>query len=173
MQTNFAKSLKLVLQSEGGNDDDPLDRGGRTSRGIIQREYDKWRTANGQPLADVWYATDAEISTIYHDDYWEPFCDKFATGIDYLYFDLAVNGGPHRSAVTLQRSLGVVADGIIGPKTLAALTVVDPATFIVSYSDAKRAFYRSLNQPRFINGWLNRCDMVQTAAMQMIKQETT
>lgn len=169
MIENFKPSLKLVLQSEGGNDDDPHDHGGRTSRGIIQREYDKWRTAKGMPTADVWHATDEEIATIYHDDYWEPWGDQFAIGIDYLYFDMSVNGGPHRAAVILQKSLGVVADGVLGPKTLAALATWDPGKLIVVYSEAKRDFYRSLNQPRFIKGWLNRCDSVQTDALKMVQ----
>lgn len=84
--SNFAPSLRAVLQDEGGNDDDPADHGGRTSRGITQREYDAWRSLNGNPSIDVWKASDAEISTIYHDEYWEPFCDGFPIGPDYLYF---------------------------------------------------------------------------------------
>lgn len=169
MIENFLPSLKLVLKSEGGNDDDPQDHGGRTSRGLIQREYDKWRKAQGLQTKDVWYAADTEISSIYHDDYWEPLCDQFPIGIDYLYFDMAVNAGPHRAAVLLQRSLGVVADGVIGPKTLSALDAADRGKLILAFSEAKRDFYRSLNQPRFIKGWLNRCDSVQDAALKMIQ----
>ena len=113
--SNFPASLKLVLQSEGGNDDDPADHGGRTSRGIIQREYDAWRQGRSLPTRDVWTATDDEIASIYHDEYWAPFCDDMPTGVDYLYFDMAVNAGPHRAAVMLQRALGLTDDGRIGP----------------------------------------------------------
>lgn len=165
--TNFPASLKLLLQSEGGNDDDALDHGGRTSRGVTQREYDKWRASHSLPTRDVWTADDAEISTIYHDDYWEPFCDQFRIGFDYLFFDMSVNAGPHRAAVLLQRSLGVTDDGVIGQKTLAALAAVDQKKLITIYTEKKRDFYQSLNQPRFIHGWLNRCDQVQAAAIHM------
>ena len=79
--SNFPASLKLVLASEGGNDDDPLDHGGRTSRGITQREYDAWRSAKGLPIIDVWTAPQADVTTIYHDEYWNPYCDAMPTGI--------------------------------------------------------------------------------------------
>lgn len=167
--SNFSASLAFVLKDEGGNDDDPQDHGGRTSRGITQREYDKWRTGQGLDMADVWDASDTEIDCIYHDDYWVPFGDRFPTGIDYLFFDMAVNAGPRRAAVLLQRALGVVDDGKIGPKTLAAVNSEEPGTLVISYTDAKRSFYHSLNQPRFIKGWLNRCDHVQTNALKMLQ----
>lgn len=167
--SNFAPSLKYLLVDEGSNDDDPQDHGGRTSRGITQREYDKWRLAQGLPTIDVWTADDAAISKIYHDDYWLPFGDQFPVGLDYLYFDMAVNAGPHRAAVLLQRALGVVDDGKIGPKTMAALSVADPVQLITGFDDAKRKFYRSLNQQRFIKGWLNRCDHVRANALKMME----
>ncbi len=168
MQANFQASLKAVLQDEGGNDDDPADHGGRTSRGITQREYDAWRKLKAQPTHDVWAATDTEISAIYHDEYWNPFCDGFPIGVDYLYFDMAVNAGPSRAAILLQRALGVAADGRIGPITRLAVTKADPRKLVTDYSTAKRAFYISLHQPKFTKGWLNRCDHVQKIAMAMI-----
>jgi|ERR1035437_605876 lysozyme family protein len=165
---NFPKSLAALLQDEGGNDDDKADHGGRTSRGITQREYDKWRADQHLLTRDVWTADTLEITAIYHDDYWEPLCDDLPDGIDYLYFDLAVNAGPHRAAVLLQRTLGVPDDGKVGPQTLLALSKADPKTLIGTYTDAKRTFYHGLNQPRFLKGWLNRCDHVQSVALAMV-----
>src|ERR1700690_1269918 len=101
--SNFDKSLAFVLKDEGGNDDDPADHGGRTSRGITQREYTAWLAEQGLPDHDVWTASEHDIEEIYHDEYWEPYCDNFPNGIDYLYFDMAVNAGPYRAAVLLQR----------------------------------------------------------------------
>ncbi len=167
--SNFAASLAAVRKDEGGNDDDPADHGGRTSRGITQREYDAFRHIKGMATADVWQASDAEIDAIYHDQYWEPWGDKFPVGVDYLYFDMAVNAGPHRAVVLLQRALGVADDGHIGVLTLAALAKTDPAALIAMYSDKKRSFYKSLNQPRFTRGWLNRVAHVQAIATEMLK----
>lgn len=168
MISNFSASLKLVLQDEGGNDDDPSDHGGRTSRGITQKEYDAWRQLKGQPTQDVWTASQDEVAAIYHDEYWEPLCDQFPIGADYLYFDMAVNGGPHEAAILLQRALGVTADGRIGPITRLALSKADARTLITNYTNAKRAFYISLHQPKYTKGWLNRCNHVQSSAMAMV-----
>ena len=169
MKENFQASLVAVRKDEGGNDDDPADHGGRTSRGITQREYDAFRHLSGKPSSDVWAATDDEINAIYHDQYWEPWCDKFPVGIDYLYFDMAVNAGPHRATVLLQRALGVADDGHIGVLTLMALSKADPKELIAHYSTAKKTFYISLNQPRFTRGWLNRVVHVQEIATEMLK----
>jgi len=165
---NFKKSLGFVLQSEGGNDDDPADHGGRTSRGITQREYTAWLSEQALPDKDVWMATNNDISSIYHDEYWMPYCDNFPGGIDYLYFDMAVNAGPHRAAVLLQRALGVADDGRIGPVTREAVISADAKTIIETYSQKKRDFYISLHQQRFLKGWLNRVNSVQENALTMI-----
>lgn len=166
--SNFQASLAAVLKSEGGNDDDPSDHGGRTSRGITQREYDAWCVEKGHPKGDVWQAPQAYIDAIYHDEYWNPYCDGFPTGLDYLYFDMAVNAGPNRAAILLQRALGVNDDGRIGPITRAAIAKTDPKQLISAYSEVKAAFYRSLHQPKYTKGWLNRTAEVARAASYMV-----
>lgn len=168
MQINWPASLALLLKSEGGNDDDPADHGGRTSRGITQREYTAWRAGKGMPDKDVWTASDAEVAAIYHEEYWNPFCDLMPVGVDYLYFDMAVNAGPYRAAVLLQRALGVADDGRIGPITRCAIAKADGIDLINKFSAQKTAFYQSLHQPRFIKGWLNRVAAVKKSALQMV-----
>ena len=175
MQSNFALSLAALLKDEGGNDDDPDDHGGRTSRGITQREWSAWLQLHPYPgaPADVWDAPDGEIEALYEDHYWEPWCDKLPVGVDYLYFDFAVNAGPHRATITLQRAIGVADDGVFGPITLLAATKADPKLLISAFSEAKRKFYRSLRQPKFLRGWLNRVDHVQDVALSMLNEGTT
>lgn len=168
---NFEAALAAVLEAEGGNDDDPADHGGRTSHGITQAEYDAWRREQGAPEQDVWKISPSEIHQIYHDEYWEPWCDMLPKGLDFLYFDLAVNAGPHEATLVLQRAVGVAADGRIGPRTREAIRAADPAGAISRFTKYKRAFYLSLHQPRFIHGWLNRADAAQATAMAMAKGE--
>jgi len=165
---NFKKSLSFVLLDEGGNDDDPADHGGRTSRGITQREYTAWLSEQGLQDKDVWTSTDQDIEEIYRTEYWNPYCDNFPSGIDYMYFDMAVNAGPHRAAVLLQRTLGINEDGRVGPVTREAITESDPDALIEKYTEVKRSFYLSLHQPKFTKGWLNRCDNVMKNALTMI-----
>lgn len=168
MKESWSKAYSFVRQSEGGNDDDPLDHGGRTSRGITQREYSSWRREQNEPPRDVWNASEEEIKTIYHDEYWLPHCDILPVGIDYLFFDMAVNAGPYRATVLLQRALGVTDDGRIGPITREAIRKADATTLISKYSETKIAFYRSLHQPHNIKGWLNRVAFVRNQANSML-----
>jgi lysozyme family protein len=170
MQDNWKQSLAFVLKSEGGNDDDPADHGGRTSRGITQREYNAWRQERHQPVMDVWQAPQSDIEAIYHDEYWMPLCDTLPTGLDYMVFNNNVLDGPVRSTILLQRALGVVADGRVGPLTRQAIHGCNPVVTIHRLSDASRDFYLGLHQPKFTRGWLNRVAFVQENALSMLQK---
>jgi len=172
MSDRFAACLPFVLQQEGGNDDDPRDPGGRTSRGIIQREYNAYRKRKGLAPADVWKASDAEIAEIYRTQYWEPYCPQMPAGVDLSFFDNAVNEGPYRAAVLLQRALGVRDDGRIGPVTLNAIDEADPKLLINNYASRRLAFYRSLATFKYFSkGWTARTEECRAASLRMLGQE--
>lgn len=63
--SSYAEALRRLLQHEGGNDDDPRDPGGRTSRGIIQREWNVWRETHPGLPADVWQAPQSRAEKYY------------------------------------------------------------------------------------------------------------
>ena len=167
---NFARALKLVLVDEGGLDDDPHDHGGRTAYGIIQREYDGFRARHNVPRQDVWRITPAEYTEIYRDRYWSPWCDRLPAGMDYAFFDAAVNTGPAQAARNLQQALGLRVDGFIGDVTLArasalAADAAGAEVLLHAFCERRRAFYRALRQfPRYGRGWLARVDHVEKAA---------
>ena len=166
---NFLPCLQLVLKSEGGNDDNPRDPGGRTSRGITQTEYDCYCEINLLPKNDVWSAPEMSITAIYLTSYWEPWCPKMPIGIDYVFFDMSVNTGQHEAIVMLQRALNVTADGHIGHVTLASLYKKDPKQLVTLISLEREAFYRSLRAFRYFGkGWLNRVKAVEADALAMI-----
>lgn len=170
MDANWLPSLKYVRADEGGNDDDPDDPGGRTSRGIIQREYDAWRAARQLPKNDVWKATDDEVNAIYQEQYWDPWCPQFPTGLDYLFFDMDVNMGFHEAATLLQRGLGVKTDGKLGIVTLGALKACDPAKTIATITTAKATFYHQLRTWwKYGKGWTARYMRAAQRATAMAK----
>lgn len=168
--SNFENCLALVLQSEGQNSDDPDDHGGRTSRGVTQKEYSAWRHLQGLPPLDVWDAPQSDINTIYHNEYWEPNCDDLPIGVDYIYFNGCVLDGPVAATRILQRAVGVADDGRIGPITRAAINNTAPTTIILKMSAESAAYYQSLHQPKYIKGWLNRVNFVQQNALLMVIQ---
>lgn len=60
-----------------------------------------------------------------------------------------------------QRILGVTADGIVGPKTIAAVNSVNQKKFFNEVYKAREKFLHDIvknnpSQKRFIKGWLNR-----------------
>jgi lysozyme family protein len=69
----------------------------------------------------------------------------------------------------LQSSIGCVPDGIIGPRTRGLICDSNNATLIAKFSEARREYYRSLNKPMFIKGWLARVDREEQEALNMAK----
>ena len=171
MDSNFKPSLAIILKEEGGSDDDPRDPGGRTSRGIIQREWDVYRQTHPNRPGDVWKASDDDVATIYHEQYWEPYCDKMPVGVDLVFFNTCVNSGRQQAVKELQRSLGIdPADGMMGMITFSKLNdVKDLAALIREMCERRRTFYKSLKTfATFGKGWLARTDRIQISALGMV-----
>ena len=167
--SNFDQCLHYVLIEEGGNDDDPNDHGGRTSRGIIQREWDVYRQTHTDLPADVWQAPQEAINDIYHTQYWEPYCDTMPNGVDLVFFNAAVNSGRTQAIKELQRALGKPSDGMLGMITRQAIdSASDLPDLIHAMCEQRRAFYKQLAQfPRYGKGWMARTDRIEVAAAAM------
>lgn len=169
MKENFEACLKIILKEEGGNDDDPRDPGGRTSRGITQREWNVYRQAHPNRPQDVWAASNEDVAIIYHDQYWAPYCDEMPVGIDLVFFNTCVNSGRQQAVKELQRAVGVPADGMMGMMTFDALNARhDLPTLIHNMCDQRRKFYAALKTfPTFGKGWLARTARVESTAVAM------
>jgi lysozyme family protein len=165
MKDNWKKSFELMLASEGGYVNHPSDPGGMTNLGVTKRVWEEWvgRESNEKEMRSL---TPEMVEPLYKRKFWDACkCDDMPSGIDYLVFDFAVNAGVGRSAKILQSAVGVTPDGGIGPITLAAVKAQDPAELVQKFSDAKEAFYRSLNTfETFGKGWLNRVAAVKIKA---------
>lgn len=110
--TAFDKAFEILIGHEGGYSLDPHDRGGETKYGISKRAY---------PHIDIANLTLAQAKAIYRNDYWDKAkCSSLPPDLALLVFDAAVNNGVGAAIRWLQRAAGVVADGIIGPQTIAA-----------------------------------------------------
>src|SRR5512143_952107 len=166
---NFPACLKIILREEGGNDDDPRDPGGRTSRGIIQREWDIYRRTHPDRPKDVWQAPQADVEAIYKTQYWNPYCDDLPSGVDLVFFNASVNSGRQQAVKELQVALGVTADGMMGMETLGAAQMPqDFQALITKICEQRRAFYQRLRTFKtFGRGWMARTDRVEAAAKDM------
>jgi lysozyme family protein len=168
--SSYGEALARLLVHEGGNDDDPRDPGGRTSRGILQREWDVWRRTRPGLPADVWRAPQNEIEAIYRQNYWNALrCDDLPAGVDYAVFDYGVNSGIGRAAKVLQRLVATAVDGEVGPDTITAARRANAAALIAAICDERLAFLQGLRTwPTFGKGWGRRVREVRAAALAMV-----
>lgn len=170
MKENFDKSLSYVLRSEGGYVNDPRDPGGATNCGITQKQYDAWRRSHNLPSRAVRDITDLEVEAIYHKLYWDRVAgDSLPAGLDYAIFDFAINSGPARAVKFIQRIVGVVEDGEIGPKTLKAISSHSAESLINDLCDSRQRFVESLSTFKYFGrGWTIRIRKVRERALAML-----
>jgi len=101
--SNFEACLAETLKWEGGYSNHPDDPGGPTMRGIIQREYNAWRTKCGLTIRPVRQIEESELRAIYRAGYWDAMgCDHLDAGFDLCVFDAAVNSGVGRAKQWLE-----------------------------------------------------------------------
>ena len=149
----FDEAFSKLLGHEGGYSDHKADPGGKTQYGITEAVA----RAHGF-TGDMRTLTRDEAKRIYRADYWEPVrADELPPQVRYDVFDGAVNSGVKQSVKWLQRAVGVIDDGIIGPKTLAAVHAVAPDRVAKRYNGHRLRFMKDLkNWPSFSRGWADR-----------------
>jgi lysozyme family protein len=150
---NFNTAFALLLGHEGDFSDHKDDPGGATRFGVTEAV-----------AREVGYKGDMRelpvelAQRIYLERYWKPIrADDLPPGIRYAVFDSAVNSGPRQASLWLQRALGVEADGVIGPKTLAAAYAQDMNALRLRILAQRLRFMTGLpNWPSFSRGWSRR-----------------
>jgi len=163
---DWQRACAVTLDYEGGNDNDPHDPGGRTSRGITQREWTAYRAAHankGLP-ADVWRAPQADIVTIYRAGYWDR-CDGDAwpVGADLCVYDASVNSGLGKG-LTWARAALALRQGTFRQLALIASSQ-DPVTLIRRYQARRLSFLHALRTwAYFGRGWARRVAGIEAIA---------
>lgn len=169
----FEAALKIVLKHEGGYVNHPDDRGGATNLGVTQRVFDKYQRSLSRKPKSVRHMTDKEAYEIYKHNYWKAMdldiCESEQIAI--CLFDQAVNTGLRSTTTRVQRVLkmvprwfNLIADGRMGPKTMAAINNLneeETLLFLAEFFKASQQYYvaivkRRPNQIVFLRGWLNR-----------------
>lgn len=171
VQSNFPRSLEAVLRHEGGFSNHPRDPGGATNLGITIGTLRQYR---GRPVtkADVKALTKAEAAAIYKKNYWDKVRgDDLPMGVDYAVFDFAVNSGMGRAIPFLQKTVGVAADGKIGPETLLATFKADPVATVELLCARRLAWLKTLGTwGTFGGGWNSRVNGVKKLGVAMAKE---
>lgn len=168
MRDNWDIAFKSVLKHEGGFVNHPRDPGGMTNLGVTKRAWEEY-TGQLADEAEMRSLTPEMVQPFYKVRYWDKIkADDLPSGVDYAAYDLAVNSGPARAAKYLQQIVGVPADGVIGPKTLAAINEAPADEVIDALCNMRMDFLKALPTfDTFGKGWTRRVAEVEEKAKGM------
>jgi lysozyme family protein len=170
MQSTYEQAITQVFKDEGGYSNDVGDAGGPTNFGITIHDARTYYKADAT-ADDVRNMPKSVAEEIYVKHYALPLhYNDLPAGVDYAVLDYGINSGISRAAKVLQTIVGVPADGVIGPITLAAVDKMVPADVINAIYNERVAFLQRLNKPQFIKGWMHRCINGRRLALQLAGQ---
>lgn len=186
--SDFIIADKIRKRNEGGFAHNPADAGGMTVFGIARNYWLKWsgwKTVDSiiaGLLAPGPYGTTAYRAWVKHLNYLLQANGAFMQSVENFYkanfwdnnrigeivdqdvatflYDHIVNGGG-QGAKWMQEAAGIVADGSIGPKSIAAFNAMKPIE-LLKKSEIVAAWYRldkvhdKPSQAQFLNSWLGR-----------------
>lgn len=161
----------FILSFEGGFVNHPNDKGGATNKGVTiatwkKQGYDK----DGDGDIDVddlkLISDDDAVNVILRPHYWNRWkADQInSQSLANILVDWVWGSGANGIKIP-QQLLGVKADGIVGPKTLAALNAKEPHAFFNLIKNRREQFFNTIvknnpSQKVFLKGWLRRLNSI-------------
>lgn len=154
----------------------PLDTGGSTMSGVTLATYRAYRKKKGYAsttVDDLKAMTYAEWYEIFKSGYWDKCrADEIRSqSVANAIVDWAYNSGPATAARKVQAILAdattppVKIDGVIGPKTIAAINAADPRQLFTRIQQSRTAYVEAIvrnkpSQAMFLAGWKNRINSI-------------
>lgn len=189
---SFENYIDTLIKHEGGWSNHKFDAGKETNLGITIATWQRYGyDKDGDQdidVDDLKVITIEDAAKVYKPKFWDRVGGDHikSQAVANIVFDHAVNAGVSRAGKMVQAILnttfrkGLSIDGIIGPKTIAALNSVDPNQFHDEFKLLRKDYYNYLannlklvrgfvkpflqslnirpndNFKAFIKGWLNR-----------------
>lgn len=160
---DYSKSFNILIKDEGGYNLHTVshDSGGETYAGITKKFYPNWEGWEFLKNNDI--KIQGAVYNFYKVHYWDKIkADSYNNFyIKEIVFNFAVNVGVRTAIKLMQKILGTISDGIIGPITIRVLNKFDVEKFILEYTIGKISKYASIcnnnsSQKKFLLGWVNR-----------------
>lgn len=174
---NIKVLAPFILSWEGGFVNDPADAGGATNKGVTLATwrkvgYDKNRDGVID-VADLKLISDEDaINVTLKPHYWDKIkaTDIHDQSVANILADWAWGSGPASAAKAIQRMVGVTADGVVGPKTIAAINAHEPKTLFNRIKAERERFFKQCvaNRPanaKFLRGWLRRLSCINYGSL--------
>lgn len=159
---DFDSAFDLLMGHEGAYSNHPSDPGGETMWGITARvarlhgygglmRYLPRETAKAIAKVEYWNAVRA---------------DELPAAVRFDVFDGAYNSGVKQAIKLLQRAAGAQDDGVLGPKTVAAVRGMSAAKLALRFNAERLQFLTGLpTWASFGRGWARRvANNLETAA---------
>lgn len=153
-----------------GYGNDPDDLGGATMVGVTIATYTEYCRRKGYPrptverLRGITYTQWLDILKTMFWDRWK--ADQIQNqSIAEILVDWVWASGKYGITIP-QQVLGVSVDGVVGPKTIAAVNAQNPATFFARIKAERTAYINHIcvSRPanlKFKKGWLRRLNAIQ------------
>ncbi|MDT6993227.1 glycoside hydrolase family 108 protein [Burkholderia cenocepacia] len=149
--SSFDDAFDALIGNEGGYSNNPKDPGGETMWGVTARVA---RAAGYTgPMRELPRDTAKAIAKRL---YWDPLhLDQFDARVAFQIFDANYNGG--HPVIWMQGAAGARVDGVLGPKTIAAIQATEPLRFILRWNALRLTYFTSLSTwATFGKGWTRR-----------------
>lgn len=159
------KLIPFILKWEGGFVNDPDDLGGATNKGITIGTFGEYKKRKGLPsptVQELKNLSENEWYEIFKTMYWDRWRgDEIKSqSVANILVDWVWASGVH-GIRRPQAILGVLVDGIVGAKTIAALNAAYPDRLFEAIKADRAKFIDEICKARpknekYRKGWMNR-----------------
>lgn len=167
---NSSRLVPFILQWEGGFVNDPDDLGGATNMGVTIGTYEAYCRKKGYPrptIERLKNLTKEEWHNIFKSLYWDRWKadDINSQAVANILVDWVWASGVH-GIKRPQKLLGVAADGLVCPKTIAAINAADPKRLFYDIKADRAKFIDEICKARpknekYRKGWMNRINAIK------------
>ena len=159
---SFDKYVPRLKQWEGGYGNHPNDSGGPTMCGVTIATFRQFY-GQDKTVADLQKMTNEQWRRIMKGGFWDKcWGDQIKSqAVAEIFVDWCINSGPGMIK-KVQAILNVAQDGIVGPKTVAAINAARPKLLHFKIKSARAAWFETLvvNNPGknmcMYDGWMAR-----------------
>lgn len=158
--------IPFVLKWEGGYVHHKKDKGGATNKGVTYKTWEAYCKKKGKEasLTTLRKMTNAEWMEIFKTGYWDAWkADSIMSQrVANICVDWSWMSGV-KVIKKVQKMLGLTADGVVGPKTLASINGHSEDALFGQIKELRKKYYENIvrkdpAQQIFLKGWLNRLE---------------